>query len=311
MMSDRHHSPLRWIGGKSRLAWMLELVLKGWGGEKRYFEPFFGSGALFFRIDAVGSRINDKNPYLMEFYQYLRDDTSTLIGVVEELPRQVSRDLYLTLRDRFNNLDPCAERAGIFLFLNRTCFNGIWRVSRSGKFNVPFGGKFEPKYPSTATLETLAEKLRNTTMSCLDFVDAGKDIGENYVAYLDPPYPPLSSTSFFTHYTKERFGFDDHCRVARFAEDLVERHVDVLISLSDSEQMRSLYRRFYLYGFEFPRFVSAGGRKKAVRDLLVTSRPIERLGRAEMRVRLLHAPRSSSHAEDLPAVPLNRTLSFV
>lgn len=310
-MSDRHHSPLRWIGGKSRLAWMLELILEDWGNEKQYFEPFFGSGALFFRLKANGARINDKNPHLMEFFRFLRDDTSTLIGYVEGLPREVTRERYLALRDRFNSLEACAERAGIFLFLNRTCFNGIWRVSRSGKFNVPFGRKFEPMYPNNKTLESLAEKLRGATMSCLDFADAGGDIGANYVAYLDPPYPPLNSTSFFTHYTKERFGFNDHCRVAQFAEDLVGKQVDVLISLSDSEQMRSLYHRFYQYGFEFPRFVSAGGQKSAVRDLLVTSRPIERLGRMELRVRLLHSPRDSLYAGDLPAAPSNCSWSVV
>jgi len=182
-----------------------------------------------------------------------------------------TREEYNSLRAEFNQTEPSTRRAALFIYLNKTSFNGIWRVSRTGHYNVPFGGKAKPGFPDGQHLRACADALATAQLVHSDFEATLQTASSGDFVYLDPPYLPLNSTSFFNHYTLSRFATSDHERLATMAADLASRGALVMITEGDSPQVRKWYTDFSISEIAVRRFVSSGSEKVLAKELVITS----------------------------------------
>ncbi|MBM4149941.1 MAG: Dam family site-specific DNA-(adenine-N6)-methyltransferase, partial [Lentisphaerae bacterium] len=182
-----------------------------------------------------------------------------------------SEDEYYRIRDRFNmGGTPCVQAAR-FIYLNQTSFNGIYRVNTRGQYNVPYGFKEQPRIPTKTELESAARLLQNATIALADFKRVLEKAAARDVVYLDPPYPPLNGTSYFTHYTKERFGNEDQVEVAHTANSLRDRGCAVLVTNADTPLIRSLYAGWNIVEITRPRWITSSRHKHRVVELIIAS----------------------------------------
>jgi DNA adenine methylase len=236
---------LKWAGGKRQLLGrILDSVPERMG---TYYEPFVGGGAVFFGLVARGRRfrravLGDANEELIRCYQAIRDDVA---GVIRVLARhRYDRDLYYEVRARDPETLSDAARAARLIYLNRCGYNGLYRVNRSGKFNVPFGRYKDPIICDAPRLRAASRALEGIKLVHGDFEETletlrGAKSGD--FVYLDPPYVPLSPTSSFTAYAKTPFDAAEQARLARVLRDLGARKVRALLSNSDCVETRQLY----------------------------------------------------------------------
>lgn len=269
---------LKWAGGKSRL--LDELVARIPESIKRYFEPFIGGGALFFRTAPASAVINDFNPDLINTYRCVAWNVESVIRRLVELRRRHSEEHYYQLRDRFNDrARPMTDvaRAAAFIYLNKTCYNGLYRVNSKGRFNVPIGRYKDPQIFDRDHLRAAARLLRRAEISTGDYracVDAAR--AGDFV-YFDPPYAPVSATANFTAYTADSFGDDQQRALADRAHYLVRQGVHVLISNSDAPLIRELYLGldgFRIDEVDCSRAINSAAKKRgAVTELLISGTP--------------------------------------
>ena len=235
---------LKWAGGKRQLLAHIEALLP----ERidTYFEPFLGGAAVFFRLAAVKrfrrAVLADANPELVNCYNAIKRDVD---GVIAKLRRyRNDSEQYYRVRERDPaTLSPTA-RAARLIYLNRCGYNGLYRVNSSGQFNVPFGRYRDPVICDEPRLRAAAVALKHATIICRDFASTLKRVGPNDFAYLDPPYVPLSATSSFTAYAARNFGSADQQRLADVLRSFAARRVPALLSNSDCQTTRDLYRGF-------------------------------------------------------------------
>lgn len=264
-------SPVKWAGGKTRV--MPEL-LKHIPKADCLIEPFVGSGTVFMNTEYRRYVLCDTNPSLINFVIVLRDNTEQLIASARSLfMRGNGEETYYSERQFFNSLmrDPeegsAVIRAVLFLYLNRHCYNGLYRVNAHGEFNVPFGRYKQPYFPE-AEMRLFAEKARDTKalFLCNDFRTSIPYIAKNRpdsVIYCDPPYIPASKTANFTAYGKP-FTLDDHHALVTTLLDAHRQHgTRSVISNSDTPETREIYSPFKLHGFSVRRSVSAKSRDMA------------------------------------------------
>mgnify|MGYP003305654993 CR=1 FL=1 len=241
---------IKWVGGKGQLIEQLEALLPAdFSGRENvtYIEPFVGGGAMLFYMlqkypNIKSAVINDINPDLTLCYQVVRDNPTELIkylGAIQSeyhaLQTEEERKLFfLQQRDRFNtkSLNPI-ENSTLFFFLNRTCFNGLYRVNKAGKFNVPFGKYSTPTICDADTIYADSRLLQKVEIMTGDFEQTFVKINGNTFFYFDPPYRPLSNTSSFKDYSKEDFNDDAQIRLKHFCDRLNEIDVDFMLSNSD------------------------------------------------------------------------------
>jgi DNA adenine methylase len=164
-----------------------------------------------------------------------------------------------------------ADKAAHFIYLNRMCFNGIYRVNRSGEFNVPFGGKSNPGFPEFEALSNCSQVLRSAQLRTADFGEVLGLACSGDIVYLDPPYLPLNGTSYFRHYTKHRFNLKDHQRLAEAVHELASGGVNVVITVGDSPEIRRLYTQMEIEVLSIRRYVGSNGDRKLVRELILAS----------------------------------------
>jgi len=234
---------LKWAGGKRQLlAQIRSFVPREYG---RYFEPFVGAGALLFDLQPRCAVINDANNELINCYLAVRDYPGELI---EELRRHVlSKEHYYALRAWDRKPDycsrSCVERAARIIFLNKTCFNGLFRVNSQGQFNVPFGNYRNPRIANPAVIQAVSAYLNQAEISIIsaDFSLAVESAREGDFVYFDPPYDPLSSTASFTGYSLGSFDRTKQTQLKELCDALTERGCRVLISNSATDFIRSLY----------------------------------------------------------------------
>ncbi len=257
---------IKWVGGKTSL--LPELLKHVPGRLRRYHEPFVGGGALFFAVQPRRALLSDNNPELVHTYQQVRDN---VYGVLDALARHVyERSHFEAVRALEPKALPAAARAARFIYLNKTCFNGLWRVNRAGRFNVPFGRYKNPRFADPATLITASHALRGVAVEHQPFeVAMGKAAPGDFV-YLDPPYDPVSPTANFASYTAGGFSWEDQKRLAHACIVLNRRGVRFLLSNSSTERVRELYSGFEQRLVRAPRFINskAEGRGR-VDELLV------------------------------------------
>jgi DNA adenine methylase len=235
---------LKWAGGKGQLMAQLEPLLPA-RPVRRYFEPFLGSAALFFALRPREATLSDVNAELVDCYRAVQTDVEALVEALSA-HRYEERAFY-----RVREQDPAelslAERAARTIYLNKTGYNGLYRVNRAGRFNVPFGRYTNPGFASRESLANLRDcsrALARVRLLVRDFGEVVRDAREGDLVYFDPPYVPLSETSDFTAYVPGGFGPRDQERLASVVHALSERGVLVMLSNSDTPVVRDLYARY-------------------------------------------------------------------
>ena len=281
--------PIKWAGGKTRV---MPQLLKHLPKADCLIEPFVGSGTVFMNTEYRRYVLCDSNRALINFFLALRDDTERLIAIAKNLFRNGNNeDSYYEERKLFNHLswdDECADNyvvrwAASFLYLNRHCFNGLYRTNRDGGFNVSFGSYKAPYFPE-AEMHLFAEKARDTKalFICNDFRTSIPYIAKNIpdsVIYCDPPYIPASETANFTAYGKP-FALDDHRSLVRHLLHVNHLHgTRAVISNSDTPETREIYSAFNLHAFSVRRSVSAKSRDM-VGEVIGVLRVCDYCGRA-------------------------------
>jgi len=263
---------LKWAGGKTQLLpALMQAMPRAFG---RYFEPFLGGGALLFRLALPGAVASDSNEELMQFYEVVRDEPEALLTTVAQWP--ISRDDYYYLRAvQPEDLDR-VSRAARFVYLNKTCYNGLHRVNRKGQFNTPFGGKTNVRILDEANLHRASEILRRTDLRWAGYQEVLAETRPGDFVYLDPPYMPLGGYSDFRRYTRHFFGEEDHAELAREFRCLAERGVKALLSNSANERIEELYEGFAIRKVKASRQVNCKpeGRGR-ITELLIGNYPLE------------------------------------
>jgi DNA adenine methylase len=234
-----------------------------------YFEPFLGAGSLYFKLAPRWAVLGDLNPTLVECYREIRDHPDRLCRHMASLGTSCNETSYKLIREEFNDAPAGSRRAALFLYLNRTCFNGIWRVNKQGNFNVPFGQKTSPSLPSFEELRPISELLKGSSIVCDDFVNVCTEARSGDFVYLDPPYLPLTKTASFTHYTLDRFGLCDHERVLTLCEELDRRGVNFMLSTGEAPPIPKMFRGFSIETICVCRRVGANGKCMHARELVV------------------------------------------
>lgn len=274
---------LKWAGGKKRLA--ATVVAHAPSRFGRYHEPFLGGGAVFFALRSAGYRgpasLTDASAELISCFTAVRDEVEPLIGELRRLA-----DEYLHSADRAKvyyavraqvPLAPI-DRAARMMFLNRTCYNGLYRVNRRGEFNVPHGRYANPRIIDETNLRACSAALQGVELRCEDFEAACERASRGDFVYLDPPYQPLSRTSSFTGYTAGAFGTREQERLRDCFERMTARGVAAVLSNSDHSCTRELYsdRGYVIEEVTMSRAInSVPSKRTAIAELLVAnaSRP--------------------------------------
>jgi DNA adenine methylase len=228
---------LKWAGGKRQL--LPSLLQHSPSNPPTYFEPFIGGGALFFAMRPKRAVLADVNARLIRTYRGVQKDVEEVIRLLRSYPH----DPTFFYRFREENIDAAsdAQVAAWFIYMNKTCFNGLYRVNRGNRFNVPFGRYANPSICDEPTLRACSEALAGTELLVEDFGAVVAKATRGDFVYFDPPYVPLSTTSSFTSYTSNGFGDAEQTRLRDTAKKLRDRGVLVLLSNSSAPFVRSLY----------------------------------------------------------------------
>ena len=235
---------VKWVGGKRQL--MFELLKNMPEDYNRYFEPFIGGGALFFELQPDNAYISDMNEELINLYQVVRDNVDELIDDMQK--HDISKEYFMEIRniDRTREYENWSnvKKASRFIYLNRTCFNGMYRVNSKGEFNVPFGHYKNPRIVDENNLINCSNLLQRTEIKHADFSDILKKVKKGDFVYFDPPYVPLSETSSFTSYTKDGFDIDMQFKLRDVCDELDSMGVKFLLSNSDTKFVNELYENY-------------------------------------------------------------------
>jgi DNA adenine methylase len=263
---------IKWVGGKSKL--LPELVARLPDRFERYFEPFAGGAALYFRIAPDRAVLADSNSDLIGLYRSLAHDVAAVIRKLEHHRTAHCEEHYYATRARWNDRErswSSADRAATFIYLNKTCFNGLWRVNRAGAFNVPIGRYTDPPICVPEALRAASALLGRTTLRCCDYQAAVADARRGDLVYFDPPYDPVTVTANFTSYTSDSFGPAEQRALADTARSLVARGCCVMLSNSDTPFIRSLYKGFQIDRVKCARAINSNAAKRGdVDEVIVT-----------------------------------------
>lgn len=267
---------LKWAGGKRQL---LPAILRLFPADyktRRYHEPFLGGGAVFFKIRPSSGSINDINARLMTFYRVVRDQPEDLIQLARQYPYREAA--YYRLRDRFNHADlPPLEAAALLLYLNKTAYNGLYRVNAQGAFNVPFGRYTHPTIVSPQRIRAASKLLHRMTLLNTDFASVLDHARPGDLCYLDPPYHPLSATASFTAYAAEGFDLTEQQRLRDVCVALDTAGVLFVLSNSDTPPIHHLYHdidAFRVTTVHASRTISSKAATRGpVTELLITNIP--------------------------------------
>jgi DNA adenine methylase len=263
---------LRWAGGKRRLAsTLIETFPAEFDPLKhKFFEPFVGGGALSFALGNshadifISGRmlvINDANPELINTYKVVRDSVDNLITELRRLSKKVNSKNYYEIRSNI----PAGKipRAARFIYLNKTCYNGLWRVNSKGEFNVPFDKSSSSNLFNEEVLRACSARLKGATITNMSFEKSVAGAKKGDLVYFDPPYLPLTPTASFAAYAKEGFTQDDHELLASTIDKLTRKGVYVLMSNSDTPLTRKIFREHLtLRRLLMRRTMSANGRTR-------------------------------------------------
>lgn len=263
---------LKWAGGKTKL--VEHLMQRRPPTFRTYHEPFLGSGALFFSLYRENlirhAFLSDINAELIDTYIAIRDHVKEVIEILSEY--RYSQEFYYELREK----DPwklrIPERAARMIYLNKTGYNGLYRVNQQGKYNVPFGRYKAPRFLDPENLLAVSKALRNVEIICSSFERVLDRVEPEDWVYFDPPYFPISSTANFTSYQPDRFGFQEHEQLRNICLTLTLRGAYITVSNSNTSVVRSLYSGpcFSIEEISVHRAISCkGSERKRVTELII------------------------------------------
>lgn len=281
-MNKRKYPPphpfLKWVGGKRQLIPDLLEAVEAAGAFRRYHEPFLGGGALFFALARAGrlrgtSFLSDVNHNLIDAYLAVRDDAR---GLIRQLERHKSRHTEEHFYDvRATVPRTLTKRAARVIYLNKTCFNGLYRENSKGKFNTPFGRYVNPGIVDERNLLVVSDTLRRVKLEAREFASVLARARRGDLVYFDPPYIPINKTADFTAYSKGGFGIEGQRQLADVFARLAHRGVNVMLSNSMTEITVDLYDAFFINEVFANRSInSRADRRGKVSEALITSFPV-------------------------------------
>lgn len=263
---------IKWAGGKQRLLkYLLELMPTKYNN---YFEPFVGGGSLFFKVEPKKAYLVDYNKELINLYRVVKNNTYQLIENLKKYKN--NKEYYYEIRnlDRNGNYSKLSsiEKASRFIYLNKTCYNGLYRVNSKGEFNVPFGNYKRPKIVNEEVLISCAQALKNANLFYGDFEIIKNYVNENDFVYFDPPYMPISLSSSFVNYTNKGFDINDQKRLKKFFDYLTNKNIYCMLSNSYTNFITKLYRDYHIHIVEAPRSINckSKGRGK-IKEVIITN----------------------------------------
>jgi len=267
---------LKWAGGKRRLLQDIIALLPSDYKKRSYHEPFLGGGAVFYKIRPKSGTINDINPRLMNFYEVVRDNPVELIEMTSQY--QYNEETYYKLRDRFNQPGLSKiEEASLLLYLNKTAYNGLYRVNSKGEFNVPYGRYYNPTIVPKRIILSASKIFKNVIIYCTDFTYIEKCANEGDICYLDPPYQPKSLTANFTSYSSDGFDYNDQVRLRNSCINLHEKGVSFVLSNAYVREILDLYNDINPFRIEIVKarraISSKASTRGPVKEVLVTNIP--------------------------------------
>lgn len=270
---------LKWAGGKTQLLSQLAQFYPRRGTVERYVEPFLGSGAVYFHFKAMvepkRALLWDNNRELVDTFQAVQSSVDQVIKLLRKYQKQHSKEFFLAMREKMPTSLP--SKAARLIYLNKTCFNGLYRVNSRGIFNVPFGRYTNPGIFNEDWLRRASGELANAKIETRDFRLLELHAKKNDFVYFDPPYHPRSSTSYFTSYTRESFGEADQRELAEVYRALDKKGCLLMLSNSDTPLIRELYRDFCIREVSARRNInSRAERRGPICELVVLNRKLLR-----------------------------------
>lgn len=276
-MLERKMSPvLKWAGGKTQL---LDQIVDNMPADyNHYYEPFIGGAAVLLGISPAKAFVNDVNEQLVNLYTQLKNAVDSVINKVNEMdskPR--NKKLYYAIRDQYNTKIATrvfdAECAALMIWINKHCFNGLYRVNSKGLFNVPYNNKANGKSIDESNIRAVSDYLKQAdiTISCLDFEKACESVEVGDFVYFDSPYVPESITASFTDYTKDGFTLADHKRLATLFRRLDGIGAKVMLSNNDVPLVRQLYEGFHIKSLDVKRMINRNADKRTGKEVLITN----------------------------------------
>lgn len=265
---------LKWAGGKTQM--LNELLPKVPTSYGRYIEPFFGGGAMFFALQPENAIIADSNPELINMYRQVTDHVDEVISYLERYEN--TSEMFYSVRGQDWLSLPKAEAAARTIFLNKTCFNGLYRVNKKGQFNVPYGKYKNPKICDREGLYAASESLKKAEIVCGDYFLVLEHYAQpGDLVFLDPPYLPISEYSDFKRYTKEQFYEEDHIELAKMVMRLHDRGCHVILTNSNHPLVHELYAPFTIDVIHTKRHISCNSNARKGEDVIVTIPPKQRV----------------------------------
>ena len=268
MTKNKLVSPfVKWVGGKRQLLDEIEKELPKNIKQLKLYEPFVGGGALLFHLQPKKARINDANTELINAYQIVKNNVDDLIKNLKTHKNEADYFYEIRALDRnnqqFSALSP-TERASRLIYLNKTCFNGLYRVNNAGEFNTPFGRYENPNIVNQPILLAVSNFLNTNDIKItdLDYEETLANISKKSFVYFDPPYHPVSSSSYFTGYIAGGWGEDEQRRLKNVCDSLHEKGVQFLLSNSSVPLIHSLYHKYHIKTIKAVRYINSVGTKR-------------------------------------------------
>lgn len=271
---------IKWVGGKTQLLEHIKERLPANFNKysyQKYYEPFLGGAAVLLGLNPTNSVVSDINPELINMYLQVRDRVEEVIHHLTVYDNQHEiwsdpKDYYYKVREYFNAElgTNTAQQAARFIYLNKHCFNGLYRVNKKGEFNVPFNGKLSGWSADPDHLRELSTRLKNVDIRCGSFEDTVKDAGNNDFVFFDSPYAPITATSF-TDYTKEGFDYEDHVTLAATFKLLTDRGCYCMLTNHDTPLIRELYKDFRIEVVDVRRSINRKGDGRTGTEVIITN----------------------------------------
>lgn len=256
---------LKWVGGKRQLLETFEPLLPS--KITTYYEPFVGGGALLFHLQPNVAYVNDINPDLIRVYTVIKENVEALIAELEKFEN--TAEYFYSVRDwdrdkaQYNALTD-VQKAARVLYLNKTCFNGLYRVNNAGEFNSPFGNYRNPNIVNAPVLRAVSAYFNSADihLSSMDYSEILNDIPKGAFVYLDPPYDPISETASFTGYSKGGFSKNDQIELRKCCDKLTERGIKFMLSNSATEFILEQYASYHITTVQAKRAVNSVATKR-------------------------------------------------
>ena len=276
-MIDKKFSPaIKWAGGKTQLLNIITENLPD--SDNNYYEPFIGGGAVLLSVKPEKALINDINEQLINLYIQIRDSVDDVLNKINNLDSvPCTKEFYYSIREQYNQKilsgEKDAQAAALMIWLNKHCFNGLYRVNSKGLFNVPFNNRVKGKSVDESNIRAISDYLNQAkvNITCMDFEEACTTVSAGDFVYFDSPYVPESETAYFTDYAKGGFSLEDHKRLSKLFKCLDEKGAKIMLSNNDVPLVRELYEGYKIQSFAVKRMINRNANKRTGKEVLITN----------------------------------------